>query len=122
VSGPAQLALQTRRAHFELIVVLEARLIVEETGETAGELGETVEIDATLAINCHPEHPPPPMAGQLEIVQLESLGGEIRLHHTPNVSQLCQFLRWSFDVYTTNRWVPKGAHLTEKRPYLVRRL
>jgi hypothetical protein len=76
-----------------LIVILEAGILVEETGQTAGQLGETIEIDAALAIDCHPEHPPPPMARELEIVQLESLRGEIRLHHTPNVSQLCQFLR-----------------------------
>jgi hypothetical protein len=44
------------------------------------------------------------MAGQLEIVQLEPLGGEIRLDHLPNVCYLVQI----FGVSTPNRWVPKA--------------
>jgi hypothetical protein len=95
-------------------LILKRRLVIEEAGETNGQLGETIHVEI-VTIYGHPEHPSSTMTGQLEIIELEPFRGEIRLHHAPNVANLCH----NFNVSTPNRWVPKGAHLTEKRPVVV---
>jgi hypothetical protein len=93
---------------------LKGWLVIEKPGETTRQIGETVHVEIVTVYN-YPQHPSPTMTGQLEVIELEPFRGEIGLYHAPNVSNL----RHYFNVSTANRWVPKGAHLTEKRPVVV---
>ena len=89
MGGTTELSLQSRRADFELIRVLEGRFVVEKAGQATGELGETVDVHV-VTVDDHPEHPTTAATRQLEVIELEPLGGEIGLYHAPNVCYLRQ--------------------------------
>ena len=91
--------------------------MVEETGDAPGEVGETIDIDV-LSVHGDAQGPPSAPPGQLEVVQLEFLRGEVGLDHLPDVFYLRHFLNFS----TRNQVGAGGAHLTEQASLCWRRL
>ena len=105
VRGSPQVSLQTRRAHLELVLALQVGFVVEQPRQPLGEGCETINRDA-LAIHCDAKNPTLPLPGKLEIIQLESLRGEVGLHYIPDVGYLRHLCH-----STTNQMSALGAHL-----------
>ena len=73
------------RGDLELIGPLQVGDRVEQPRQPPRNLGDAVEIEASFTINYNSKGQCPPATDQLEIVQLELLGRQIRLDDLPDV-------------------------------------
>ena len=85
MGGSGEPPLKARRGDLELIGALEVGNGIEQARHAPRHLRKTIEVEASFTVNHNSKGQSPPVAYQLEIIQLELFSRQIWLHDLPEV-------------------------------------
>ncbi len=83
MSGPAQLPLQPRRADLECVRTGDRVLGVEDPGDATAQRGDAIHADGLGSVDDHSHDLPFSLAHDLEVVELDPFGRDVRFDHIP---------------------------------------